>query len=376
MAEPMRVRVEFEDHRRLLTKSQRKDGLHRCWILLGPHLPTVADLAAHLARSFALHRSCPRGICLYMDEFVLPPFESTSIFRDKDIIRVRKKACKQRQLLGTYLPVNSRTNKRNKGEGSCDFQQNTTNIHAILSEETNLKKKEHMNKTRMLKRRKLNPSNTEKPIITAEPNENVLFEKNEHFVQKRSSLRRILNRKDGTSDGDGRCDSLISNRLHQAHANYCRSQPESHANGKAEQSEYPLLVDVGLLKAISTSDMQSDGNKMAAPANNWEVAVSVASAKESSTHVTVVANTKISCLVEPMPNSDWGQMQQCLSERMKTRLQENRWDCWIANKISATPWPWAVSGRGAVGTADGSFRGKWRNRAPAKYVTNLKSSKS
>ncbi|URE26729.1 hypothetical protein MUK42_06913 [Musa troglodytarum] len=141
MAEPMRVRVEFEDHRRLLTKSQRKDGLRRCWILLGPHIPTVADLAAHLARSFALDRSCPRGICLYMDEFVLPPFESTSIFRDKDIIRVRKKAGKQRQLLGTYLPVNPQTHKRKKREGSCDFQQNTTNIHAILSEETNLKKK-------------------------------------------------------------------------------------------------------------------------------------------------------------------------------------------------------------------------------------------
>ncbi|URE31693.1 hypothetical protein MUK42_30039, partial [Musa troglodytarum] len=164
MAEPTRVRVEFEDHRRLLTKSQRKDGLRRCWILLGPHLPTVADLAAHLARSFALHRSCPRGIRLFMDEFVLPPFESTSIFRDKDIIRnyeihwhkcrkdepidsiaswppittpcffysrVRKKAGKQRQLLGTYLTMNSRTNKRKKREGGCDFQQNTTNIHAI-----------------------------------------------------------------------------------------------------------------------------------------------------------------------------------------------------------------------------------------------------
>ncbi|XP_064982381.1 coilin isoform X2 [Musa acuminata AAA Group] len=285
MAEPMTVRVEFED-RRLLTKSQRKDGLRRCWILLGPHLPTVADLAAHLARTFALNRSCPRGIRLYMDEFVLPPFESTSIFRDKDIIRVSKKAVKQRQLLGTYLPVNSWTNKRKKRGGSCDFQQNTTNIHAILSEETNLKKKEHMNKTQMLKRKKLNRSNTEKPIITAEPDENVLFEKNEHFVQKRSSLRRILNRKDGTSDGDGRCDSLISNRLHQAHSNYCRNQPESHANCKAERSEYPLLVDVGLLKTISISDMQGDGSKIAAPANNWEVAVSVASAKESSTHVT------------------------------------------------------------------------------------------
>ncbi|XP_064939362.1 coilin-like isoform X1 [Musa acuminata AAA Group] len=392
MAEPMRVRVEFED-RRLLTKSQRKDGLRRCWILLGPHLPTVADLAAHLARTFALNRSCPRGIRLYMDEFVLPPFESTSIFRDKDIIRVSKKAVKQRQLLGTCnsaycmqdsenvveesmhidnnllvhpdLPVNSWTKKRKKRGGSCDFQQNTTNIHAILSEETNLKKKEHMNKTQMLKRKKLNRSNTEKPIITAEPDENVLFEKNEHFVQKRSSLRRILNRKDGTSDGDGRCDSLISNRLHQAHSNYCRNQPESHANCKAERSEYPLLVDVSLLKTISTSDMQGDGSKIATLVNNWEVAVSVASAKESSTHVT-----------EPMPNSDWGQMQPGLGERMKTQLQENRWDCWIANKISATPWPWAVSGRGAVATADGSFGGKWGNQAPAKYVTNLKSSKS
>ncbi|KAJ8458438.1 hypothetical protein OPV22_031364 [Ensete ventricosum] len=60
MAEPMRVCVEFEDHRRLLTKSQRKDGLRRCWILLGPPPTYRADLA----RSFALHRSCPRGISL------------------------------------------------------------------------------------------------------------------------------------------------------------------------------------------------------------------------------------------------------------------------------------------------------------------------
>ncbi|URE40940.1 hypothetical protein MUK42_30041 [Musa troglodytarum] len=416
MAEPTRVRVEFEDHRRLLTKSQRKDGLRRCWILLGPHLPTVADLAAHLARSFALHRSCPRGIRLFvrlpsrisllpikkhcndleMDEFVLPPFESTSIFRDKDIIRVRKKAGKQRQLLGTCngaycmqdsenvveqcmhidnnllvhpdLTMNSRTNKRKKREGGCDFQQNTTNIHAISSEGTNLKKKDHMNKTQMLKRKKLNPSNTEKPIITAEPDENVLFEKNERFVRKRSNLRRILNRKDGTSDGDGRCDSLISNRLHQAHASYGRSQPESHANGKAERFIIPIkksLAVFSILQSIDQSDMQGDGSKIAAPANNWEVAASVASAKESSTHAT-----------EPMQNSEWGQMQQGLVERMKTQLQENGWDCWVANKVSAAPWPWAVSGRGAVGTADGSFGGKWGNHAPAKYVTNLKSSKS
>ncbi|URE40936.1 hypothetical protein MUK42_30041 [Musa troglodytarum] len=362
----------------------------------GP-LPSTAPARAASASSYAFPRESPsspsRNI---MDEFVLPPFESTSIFRDKDIIRVRKKAGKQRQLLGTCngaycmqdsenvveqcmhidnnllvhpdLTMNSRTNKRKKREGGCDFQQNTTNIHAISSEGTNLKKKDHMNKTQMLKRKKLNPSNTEKPIITAEPDENVLFEKNERFVRKRSNLRRILNRKDGTSDGDGRCDSLISNRLHQAHASYGRSQPESHANGKAERFIIPIkksLAVFSILQSIDQSDMQGDGSKIAAPANNWEVAASVASAKESSTHAT-----------EPMQNSEWGQMQQGLVERMKTQLQENGWDCWVANKVSAAPWPWAVSGRGAVGTADGSFGGKWGNHAPAKYVTNLKSSKS
>ncbi|XP_072962465.1 coilin-like isoform X1 [Typha angustifolia] len=94
MEEPVRIRLLFED-RHLLTKAQRSEGLRRCWFLLPPELATVADLADHVARRFCLRSAPPDGLILLMDEFVLPSFESTCIFRDKDIVRVKKKACKK-----------------------------------------------------------------------------------------------------------------------------------------------------------------------------------------------------------------------------------------------------------------------------------------
>ncbi|XP_042398598.1 coilin-like isoform X1 [Zingiber officinale] len=98
MLMPMRIRLEFED-RRILSKSQRKDHLRRSWLLVRPeNFATVADVAAHISDVFSLRRTCPFGLLLYMGEFVLPPFESTSIFRDSDIIRVKKKAIKNRKI--------------------------------------------------------------------------------------------------------------------------------------------------------------------------------------------------------------------------------------------------------------------------------------
>ncbi|KAI5019572.1 hypothetical protein ZWY2020_044460 [Hordeum vulgare] len=87
---PVRLRLVF-DKTRLLRRAQR--DLRRCWLLLRPELATVADLSAHVAARFRLHRSCPGGVVLTMDGFALPPFESTCIFRDKDIIRVKQKTC-------------------------------------------------------------------------------------------------------------------------------------------------------------------------------------------------------------------------------------------------------------------------------------------
>ncbi|KAL6893449.1 hypothetical protein ACP4OV_007547 [Aristida adscensionis] len=90
---PVRLRLAFDD-RRLLRRAQRHDGLQRCWLLLGPELATVADLAAHVVDYFRLRRSCPSGVVLSMDGFALPPFESTCIFRDNDVVRVKQKSCK------------------------------------------------------------------------------------------------------------------------------------------------------------------------------------------------------------------------------------------------------------------------------------------
>ncbi|XP_073004407.1 coilin-like isoform X1 [Typha latifolia] len=90
MERPVRVRVVFED-RCLLTKSQRSEGLRQCWLLLRPECATIADLADHVASRFSLRVTSSDDLLFLMDEFVLPSFELTCIFKDKDIIRVRKK---------------------------------------------------------------------------------------------------------------------------------------------------------------------------------------------------------------------------------------------------------------------------------------------
>ncbi|KAF0890140.1 hypothetical protein E2562_038142 [Oryza meyeriana var. granulata] len=93
-AQVVRLRLVF-DNQRLLRRSQRESGLRRCWLLLPPELATVADLAAHIAARFRLRYSCPGCVILSIDGFVLPPFESTCIFRDNDIIRVKQKISKK-----------------------------------------------------------------------------------------------------------------------------------------------------------------------------------------------------------------------------------------------------------------------------------------
>lgn len=81
----------FED-RNILSKTQRSQGLNQSWLLLKPDQhPKFSDVSAHLLHIFDLHHSCPNGLLLYMDGFVLPPFESTCILKDKDIISVKKK---------------------------------------------------------------------------------------------------------------------------------------------------------------------------------------------------------------------------------------------------------------------------------------------
>ncbi|XP_021293448.1 coilin isoform X2 [Herrania umbratica] len=104
--ETTRLRLLFED-RNILNKSQKKQGLKRSWILLKPQHQTILDLSSHLLYDFHLHRSCPNGLILSMDGFVLPPFESTCIFKDKDIISVKKKGGKRTEILKVGDGLNS-----------------------------------------------------------------------------------------------------------------------------------------------------------------------------------------------------------------------------------------------------------------------------
>ncbi|KAJ4961277.1 hypothetical protein NE237_021187 [Protea cynaroides] len=103
--ESVRLRLLFDD-RHLLSNSLKLEGLKRSWLLLRPELETISGLASHVAKTFHLEDACPNGLVLSMDGFVLPPFESTHVLKDKDIIRVKRK----RVTSTDVIRVNDETN--------------------------------------------------------------------------------------------------------------------------------------------------------------------------------------------------------------------------------------------------------------------------
>nr|GLL31891.1 coilin-like isoform X1 [Ipomoea trifida] len=93
--EGLRIKVVFDDGD-ILSDSQKSQGLQRSWLLLKPtHHRIISQFSSDLFHNFKLHNSCPHGILLSMDGFVLPPFESTCFFKDKDVISVKKKKKKK-----------------------------------------------------------------------------------------------------------------------------------------------------------------------------------------------------------------------------------------------------------------------------------------
>uniref|UniRef100_A0A2P2KS53 Coilin n=1 Tax=Rhizophora mucronata TaxID=61149 RepID=A0A2P2KS53_RHIMU len=88
METTVRLRLEFDN---ILSELQKAEDLKLCWILLKPEHKTISDLASYLLRVFDLQNACPGGLLLSMESFVLPSFESTFIFKDKDIVRVEKR---------------------------------------------------------------------------------------------------------------------------------------------------------------------------------------------------------------------------------------------------------------------------------------------
>lgn len=89
--EGVRLRLSFKDPD-ILSDLQISEGFRQTWLLLKPQQhKTFSDLSSYLLHKFQLHDSCPHGILLSMDGFVLPPFESTCILEDKDVVSVNKK---------------------------------------------------------------------------------------------------------------------------------------------------------------------------------------------------------------------------------------------------------------------------------------------
>ncbi|CDY26609.1 BnaA09g46680D [Brassica napus] len=89
--ETVRIRLVFENQR-ILSKHQKKQGLKRSWAVLNPkYHRTVSEFSNHILYTFSLFEACPHGLSLYMDGFVLPPFESSCVLKDKDIVCVKRK---------------------------------------------------------------------------------------------------------------------------------------------------------------------------------------------------------------------------------------------------------------------------------------------
>ncbi|XP_010458744.1 PREDICTED: coilin-like [Camelina sativa] len=98
--EKLRVRLVFED-RRILSKYQKKQGLTRSWVVLNRKCQrTVSEFSDHIFHTFNLFEACPHGLTLSMEGFVLPPFESSCVLKDKDIVCVKKKKKSLLEIVG------------------------------------------------------------------------------------------------------------------------------------------------------------------------------------------------------------------------------------------------------------------------------------
>ncbi|CAH9131996.1 unnamed protein product [Cuscuta epithymum] len=104
-----RIKVIFQGG--ILTDSQISEGLENTWVLLKPQQQkTISDFSSYILQLFHLNESCPGGVVLSMDGFVLPPFESTSILKDKDVISVKRRLGTS----GPFLLANEEFNKEMK----------------------------------------------------------------------------------------------------------------------------------------------------------------------------------------------------------------------------------------------------------------------
>ncbi|KAG6601546.1 Coilin, partial [Cucurbita argyrosperma subsp. sororia] len=215
MMEAVRLRVSFKD-KDLLTESLT--GLRRSWIVLKPHLRTISDLSSYILSVFHLHDACPNGLALSMDGFVLPPFESVCILKDKDIVRVKKKKSKaikefrEKKLVDEGVKLLADKEFENESDG-CESESEedepkaTLPVTAAPVEKKVSKKRKASKITPNSKRKKTKSSRTEEfPSIIADVQPaNKKHEERNHL--KSDLPQKVVVRKNDSSRSSSECQS-------------------------------------------------------------------------------------------------------------------------------------------------------------------------
>eukprot|EP00262_Sarcandra_glabra_P022217 TRINITY_DN9774_c0_g1_i3.p1 TRINITY_DN9774_c0_g1~~TRINITY_DN9774_c0_g1_i3.p1 ORF type:complete len:611 (+),score=112.73 TRINITY_DN9774_c0_g1_i3:79-1911(+) len=241
MEEVVRVRLLFED-RHLLSKSQKREGLKHCWLLLNPQLTTISHLESHLLHKFHLQKACPNGLLLSMDGFVLPPFESTCICKDKDIIRVKKKDSKPMGVIRTGSEANDvqdsesmkrqpmlsgmkllaiegfekepEAYQREHEENQCDTPENSMPVENSLTvKKTTKRKRKHSNKLLSSKRKKTRSSSPREypEAFIEEVEKDVHTKENKSCHQKGQLSQSHLKVKEKSSNQNGTPNVIAQN---------------------------------------------------------------------------------------------------------------------------------------------------------------------
>ncbi|GAU34262.1 hypothetical protein TSUD_365600 [Trifolium subterraneum] len=229
----VRLRLLFDD-RRILSKSKKKEGLKRCWFLLKPNLTTISDLTSHLQNLFRLNRTCPDGITLSMDDFVLPSFESTCILKDKDIV-VRRKGSSLTDSKSAMLLSETHENQsivvpkllaieefqEEKGEyeslseddddGDNDQSEDVVYVETKPDENANSKKRKASKKLKSPRQKKIKMSTTENIAVRPEEENGSFKDHSNHQasrvkkdIGKSSTLSSQKNDKSGSTGDETR----------------------------------------------------------------------------------------------------------------------------------------------------------------------------
>ncbi|KAJ6802368.1 coilin-like [Iris pallida] len=200
-----------------------------------------------------------------MDDFVLPPFESTCILKDKDIIRVQKKGASLINVIEAdnnqhYIqdsgiverqPIYSNpgflaikefqedsVGRQNKNdEDSYPQNENPVLIRTLSSENTNSKRKrKHSDTTPSSKRKKSKLVRPEKSILDAEDVDDIPREQNLSCFEKGESSKKSSNKKCRTSNVDGNLLAVVDSMLDARISKLPSSVLTEERNNKPEEN--------------------------------------------------------------------------------------------------------------------------------------------